>query len=69
MKERSLPIGTIIKLPFAKLKVVEDKEIEGSCFDCVFKDCCPGIVPSWFGACGGYNRADEKSVHFEEVKE
>lgn len=37
MKEESLPIGTIIELPFAKLKVVEDKEFEGSCFDCIFK--------------------------------
>lgn len=63
-----LPIETIIELPFAKLKVVKDQE-QSNCFDCVFWDDCPYYAKNWFGECSALNRKDNKSVHFEEVKE
>lgn len=65
-----LPIGTIIELPFTKLKIVEDKDQEGSsCIECVFFDDCPIYAKKWFGECSALNRKDYKYVHFEKVKE
>lgn len=65
-----LPIGTIIELPFIKIKVMEDKDQEQtSCFECVFWDDCPYYAKKWFGECSALNRKDNKYVHFEEVKE
>lgn len=69
-KINELPIGMIIDLPFAKLKVVEDKEqVISTCFECIFADNCPSYATLWFGKCGALDRKDKKYVHFEIVKE
>lgn len=70
MEDKYLPVGTIIELPFAKLKVVENKDWgSNSCSHCFFDCFCADRFVDAFGTCISSFREDSANVYFELLKE
>lgn len=65
-----MPVGSIIELPFAKLRVVENKDVRRvSCSHCFFDCYCSDRFVEAFGTCLSSFRGDGADVYFELIKE
>lgn len=70
MENKHLPVGSIIELPFAKLRVVENKEAgSNSCSHCFFDCYCADRFVEAFGTCISSLRDDTTDVYFELINE